>query len=275
MPKINIFLMQSLISNDLQLKDKNVIMIDVLRATTTINIALNNGAKEVIPAENVLKAAKIKRGSANALLCGERGGKKIVGFDLGNSPLEYKPDLIKNKTLIFSTTNGTNAIVKARLAKDCVLASFNNIQAIVDYILDLNQDFEIVCSGKNNNFCMEDFVCAGNIIKELLDKKPANVQYELSDVENAALQLADRNVYINNKVDSGKILDMLKSTEHGKFLMTLGFEEDLVECSKFNSLLKIPIYAKEVIKLKEQIELENYQRQQMKKININGEKDNS
>jgi len=274
MININIFLTQSLIYDDLQLKDKNVLVVDVLRATTTIAVALNNGAKEVIPAESTPKAAKIKRGSANALLCGERNGVKVVGFDLGNSPLEFDPALIKNKTLIFSTTNGTNAIVKSRLAKNCVLASFINLKTIIDFIIGLNQDFTIVCSGKNNNFCLEDFVCAGVIIKELLSCKPAEVEYALSDVEYAALELAEKYVYENGKVSENKIFEMMKKTEHGKFLMTLGFEKDLAKCSEYNSLLKLPIYSKEVIKLKEQIELEHNQRQQMKKINLSSEKGN-
>lgn len=275
MPKISIFLTQSLIYDDLQLKDKNVVVVDVLRATTTITVALNNGAKEVIPAESTPKAAKIKRGSANSLLCGERNGVKIVGFDLGNSPFEYEPTIVKNKSLIFSTTNGTNAIVKSRLAKNCVLASFLNVKTIVDFILSLNQDFTIVCSGKNNNFCTEDFICAGIIIKELLSGKPADIEYELSDVENAALELADRLVYEDGKVSEEKILYMLKKTEHGKFLISIGFEKDLTKCSEFNSLSCLPIYSKEVIKLKERIEHENNQRQQMKKINISGDKENS
>ena len=148
------------------------------------------------------------------------------------------------------------------------------LKAIVDFLIELNENFTIVCSGKNSNFCLEDFVCAGVIIKELISCKPSDMEYVFSDVEIAALELAEKFVYENGKVSDKKILDMMKITEHGKFLTSLGFEKDLVKCSEFNSLLKLPIYSREVIRLKEQIEKENNQRQTMKKININGEKEN-
>ena len=108
---------QSLVPDELTLKDKNVVVVDVLRASSTILTALVNGAKEVIPAENVSVAARISKGLGNSVLCGERNGKVIEGFKLGNSPFEYTPEIVKSKSLVFSTTNGTVAISKSKFAK--------------------------------------------------------------------------------------------------------------------------------------------------------------
>lgn len=268
MPKIHVYLTNSLISDDLQLKDKNVIVIDVLRATSTMTLALNNGAKEIIPAESPSKAAKIRRGSGTSLLCGERNGQKIVGFDLGNSPLEYTPEVVKNKALIFSTTNGTVSIIKSRLAKNVALASFLNITKIAEFIKILNSDVYILCSGKLIDFSLEDFICAGTIIKELLKIVDNPNEYTLSDSENAALHLADNFIYVKDIPSKEKILEMFASTEHGRFLKTLGFQKDLEVCSEIDSCQLLPIYYKEVIKLKEQFDNEFLQRQTMKKINI-------
>jgi 2-phosphosulfolactate phosphatase len=274
MPKINIYLTHSLVADDLLLKDKNVVVIDILRAGSTMTVALANGAKEVIPAENVTKAAKINRGSSNSLLCGERGGRIVVGFNLGNSPLEFTEDKVKGKTLIFSTTNGTVSIVKSRLTKNCVIGCFLNISKVAEYILSLKQDFDFVCAGKLNNFCIEDFVFAGALIKEILKTKTGDTQFELNDPEIAALNLAELLIYNNDLLSSEKIYDMLKQSEHGKFLISLGFEKDIELCSKTDSYSYLPIFSRDVIKLKEQIELENTQRKGMKKIDISGKNTN-
>ncbi|MBN1632804.1 MAG: 2-phosphosulfolactate phosphatase [Ignavibacteria bacterium] len=274
MIKISIFLSHSLVAEDLLLKDKNAVVIDVLRAGSTMTVALSNGAKEVIPAENVTKAAKINRGSSNSMLCGERNGKLVVGFDFGNSPLEFTQEKVKGKTLIFSTTNGTVSIVKSRLTKNCVIGSFLNISKIVEYILSVNQDFYLLCAGKLNNFCIEDFVFAGAVIKEILKVKSDNINIELNDPEYTALKLAELLVYKNDELSSDLILDMFKISEHGKFLISLGFEKDLEICSRINTYPFLPIFSKDIIKLKEQIELETSQRMGMKKINLSGKNSN-
>lgn len=274
MIKISIFLSHSLIAEDLLLKDKNAVVIDILRAGSTMTVALSNGAREVIPAENVTKAAKINRGSSNSMLCGERKCKIIVGFNLGNSPLEYTQEKVKGKTLIFSTTNGTLSIVKSRLAKNCVIGSFLNISKVVEYILSINQDFCFICAGKLNNFCIEDFVFAGALIKEILKSKPDSIDIELNDPEYAALKLAELLVYKNDKLSPELVFDMFKVSEHGKFLISLGFEKDLEICSRINSQPLLPIFYKDIIKLKEQIELETSQRMGMKKINLSGKNTN-
>jgi 2-phosphosulfolactate phosphatase len=257
-----------LIQDDLILKDKNVVIIDVLRATTTILTALVNGAKEVIPAENPTTAARISKGRGkNALLCGERGGKKVEGFDLGNSPFEYQESKIKDKTLVFSTTNGSVTIVKSRFAKNSVLASFLNISAIVEYIKQLNEDIILICSGKINNFCLEDYVCAGMILRMLIKNKTEDLNYYFEDAEIAAKLIAKYYGMEFGKPSVQKIQEMYKLSEHGKFLESLGFESDLEYCSGIDSFNKIPMYKNGVIKFIENFDTVNNSK--LKKITLN------
>lgn len=266
MKNINILLTQSLIQDDLQLKDKNVIILDVLRATTTMTVALAYGAKEIIPTENIATAVRVAKGSKNSLLCGERNGKIVDGFNLGNSPLEYTSEAVKDKSLIFSTTNGTLAIIKSKFAKSCLICSFVNITSIVDYVNTIDEDFTIICSGKLNDFCLEDAVCAGM----LLNKLSAGRNINMKDSEIAAINLSNDLAMLLNVPSQDKILKMFQLCEHGRYLSSIGFEKDLEFCSKIDSFPSIPIFRNGVVKLKEQFEGESNQKSKMKRVNIGG-----
>ncbi len=269
MPKITLYITHSLIADDLLLKDKNVVVIDVLRTCTSITVALQNKAKEIIPSESVAKAAKLKRGTGETLLCGEKNGKTIPGFNLGNSPYEFKESIIRGKTLVFCTTNGTVSIVKSRLAKNCIIGSFVNINKVVDFLSTIKEDIIILCAGKQNNFSLEDFICAGAMIKEIM-KIVGSDYYELNDAERSALTLSECLVYADNNIIPEKVQRLLHSTEHGKYLRSLRFYEDIDISAGVNTYPILPILYKDVIKLKEQIDFEISQRQQMKKIDLSG-----
>lgn len=264
MKSINILLTQSLVQDDLTLKDKNVIILDVLRATSTIAVALINGAKEIIPTENIATAVRVAKGSKNSILCGERNGKIVDGFNLGNSPLEYTPEVIKDKSMVFSTTNGTLAIMKSKFTKLCLMCSFLNMSAIVEYVNSIDEDFTIICSGKLNDFCLEDAVCAGMLLNKLNSGK--NIEYK--DSEIAAANLSNDLVMLMNVPSQEKILKMFQLSEHGKYLASIGFEKDLEVCSRIDSFPCIPIYRNGVIKLKESFEGESDKKSKMKRVNI-------
>jgi len=266
MKKIDVYLTQSLIHDDLFLKDKNVVIVDVLRATTTITVALINGAKEVIPAESVSTAARISKGLGKSILCGERNGKVIEGFALGNSPFEYKTETVKDRPLIFSTTNGTVSIAKSRLAKSCVLASFVNISKAIEHVKSIEGDVIIVCSGKLNTFCIEDAVCAGVLIDKLVTDAPDT--YELNDSAYACVKLGNLCAKKSGRVSPEKILAMFRESEHGKYLLELGFGEDLKLCSGLDTYPHLPVYYNGTIKLPEIIEIETNEKSHMKKIKI-------
>jgi 2-phosphosulfolactate phosphatase len=237
--KVNVLLTPSNL-DELSFSGKTTIVIDVLRATSTIVNALNNGAKEIIPVASVEFAVKVSGGMFGGLtlLGGERNTKKIEGFALGNSPIEYSAKLVKDKSIILYTTNGTKAIAKAKFSKNLYICSFLNLAAIAEYIKTLNTDFEILCAGRNNIFSLEDTVCAGKLISEIMKD---NKELELSDSAQASIAL--------NKSFGKNLLKMLNETEHGKLLSENKFEEDIKFCSKLNTINVIPFFSGNVIKL--------------------------
>lgn len=142
------------------------VIIDVLRATTTLTVALGNGAAGVRPAVSPEEAFAAREGLRDALLCGERNGLMIPGFDLGNSPADYEPARVRDCTLVFSSTNGSRAMHAARRAKRRILGAFINAAAVIETVAN-ESHVTLVCSGKNNRPAMEDLACAGWLLKHL------------------------------------------------------------------------------------------------------------
>lgn len=268
MQTIKVFLSNSFIGDELSLKDKNVVIVDVLRATTTIASALASGAKEVIPVDNVSTAARIAKGTGNSLLGGERNGLKVEGFNLGNSPQEYTEEIVKDKSIVFSTTNGTTSILKAKYARNCILASFTNMSRVIEEIHSLKDDLMIICSGKSGDFCLEDAICAGKLITGLLTK---NGSYEINDPEIAVQSLALH--FLGERPTEEKVLKALESSSSGKHLSELGLIADIEYSSKLDSNPVLPLYRNGIIRLKEVFDEEVIQKAQMKKVNITKKED--
>jgi len=229
-------------TDELALRDKTVVVIDVLRATTSITAALGNGAREIIPVTTVESAMKI---SGNLfgdviLLGGERNGKMIEGFNLGNSPFDYSEEKVKGKSIIFSSTNGSQAMVKARHAREMTLCAFVNISAVTGFLRENPRDFVIVCSGTNGMFSMEDSVCAGMLLNRVVEGNPG--AWSLTDGAQAAQMLA--------KSAGKSILKMLQRAEHGRYLEEIGFGEDLKFCAQVDAIPVLPLLDGNVIRLK-------------------------
>ncbi len=226
--------------DELSMRGRNVIIIDVLRATSTICTALRNGAREVIPTPDIENATKISSNLSgdSRLLGGERQGKKIDGFDLGNSPAEYTPEKVKNKSIIFTTTNGAGAIHKCRYAATALVASFVNVSAIVNTIVEIGGTWTILCSGRQGAFSIEDATCAGMII--------AKVQ-EVTHVDTEDAGLTALILYKNSKRN---ILGMMKKSMHGRYLISIGFEDDLKLCSEVDSVPVVPLVSGLVVRIK-------------------------
>lgn len=244
--KIEVFFSPSQI-DDLFLRDKNVVVIDVLRASTSVITALNNGAKEIIPVNTIESAVKVSGNLFGDVVLrgGERNGKIIEGFNLGNSPFEYTEEAVKNKSIIFYTSNGAPAMWKARYAKNMLIAGFVNMSAAVKRITELKDDVYILCAGKHTQFCVEDAVCAGMIIKELMEDKDA--EFEFNDSAAAAFTLY--------KSASKNLLKMARTCDHGKFLIEIGFENDLEFCTNVDAFDVVPELSSNVIKLKKKADL--------------------
>ena len=230
--------------DEMQLRDKNVIVIDVLRASTTIVTALNNGAREIIPVGSIESAVKVSGNLFGDVVLrgGERNGKIITGFNLGNSPSEYTEEAVKGKSIIFCTTNGSSAMVKAKYAKRMAVGGFINVSLVADFIRQAGEDFSIVCAGEKQLFCIEDAVCAGMLVKILVEDSPIVV--DVNDAAGAAQVLY--------KTVSKNLLKMAKSSDHGKYLVDIGFESDLKTCVSVDSIPVLPLLIGNVIKLKKE-----------------------
>ncbi|MFC2085553.1 2-phosphosulfolactate phosphatase, partial [Bacteroidota bacterium] len=171
---------------ELYFTNKTTVVIDILRATSVIIKAFDSSAKEIIPVGSVDFAMKIS-GNRQSLLCGERNTKMIEGFDLGNSPLEYSPQNVSGKSIILFTSNGSKAIVKAKFSENLFVCSFNNLSAVAEHLVKLNENVEILCAGSNGMFCIEDTVCAGRLVKEICNFKKDTI---LTDAAKASLILS-------------------------------------------------------------------------------------
>jgi 2-phosphosulfolactate phosphatase len=230
--------------DELQLREKHVVVIDVLRSSTTVATALANGAREIIPVSNIEAAVKISASLLGdvTLRGGERNGKMIQGFNLGNSPLEYSEAAVKGKSIIYCTTNGSLAMHRSRFARTMVVGAFVNVSKVAEFIARINEEFLIICAGNStvsHGFSIEDTVCAGMIIHKLQEELQQQVEY--TDTSRAA-----RSLY---RAHGRSIFKMLKTSDHGTYLAGIGFEEDLKVCAKVDSVPVLPMLVGTSIKL--------------------------
>ena len=231
--------------DELELRDRIVVAIDVLRASTTITYAMRAGAREVIPVATVEAAMKIVGNlhSTSTILCGERGGKRIEGFKLGNSPLEYTEEAVAGKALILTTTNGAVALTKAKHARQCLVTSFVNLSASVEALSALpniaSEHLVILCSGREEQFSLEDATCAGMLISRLTTRFGSS---QLSDSARATLSVF--------RQYGDDIYRTLLESDHGRYLIELGFKEDIRVASEIDSVPLVPILEQTAIKKK-------------------------
>lgn len=228
--------------DEIALRDRIVVVIDVLRASTTITTALRNGARQVIPATSVESAVKI---SGNLfgdvfLLGGERNGRTVEGFSLGNSPIEYAHEKVGGKSIIFSSTNGSQALVKGRYASVLLVCGFVNVSAVADVLRGLGGDFTILCAGNNGTPSLEDSVCAGTLLQTLTVGKTDSLT--LTDGGHVALAL--------HKAYGKQIEKMLLLSEHGRFLKEIGNGADLKVCAGIDTIPAVPQLEGGVLKLR-------------------------
>jgi 2-phosphosulfolactate phosphatase len=213
-----------------------VLVIDVLRASTTVAVALANGARAVVPFDSsdevIARAKQFER--EDVLLAGERKMHAIPGFDLGNSPREYTAEKVEGKTVLLTTTNGTVALAGIQGARDVVVASYVNYSAVSAMLRAAARgaaDITIVCAGRDRQFALEDAACAGRFTRAVT-RRLANVR--LNDAGQAC-SLIDKRY--------GDRLDRLfEDSEHGRALAEAGFAEDLAVCATVDAHPVIPIY---------------------------------
>ena len=209
-----------------EVKRKIVVVIDVLRATSTICAALANGISKVIPVKDV-EDCKVFSGD-NYLLAGERHGKKIDGFEYGNSPYEYMNDAIKGKTLVLTTTNGTKSIEISKEADIIVAGAFLNLNILCKWLKKQNKDVLLLCAGWKDKFNMEDSLFAGAVVNKV--KNNFNIEFDAS--------IAAEQLYMSAKDD---LIGTLKKASHYQRLERMGIEKDMEYCLQLNEADVLPI----------------------------------
>jgi 2-phosphosulfolactate phosphatase len=221
---------------------RTAIVIDVLRATTTICQALASGAREVVPFRRIDEtlAAAAKVGRDQIVLGGERGGKRIEGFDLGNSPAEYTPESVGGRTVFITTTNGTQALYHARIARRVLIGAFVNLSAVVASVKNEHR-IDILCAGTDGRETSEDILLAGGIVDRLCRKSAANWQL------NHAAAMAGRDWSLlrakaqrANRSIIEQLMFQLPDTPGGRNLVEVGLDRDLADCAQIDRLHVVP-----------------------------------
>lgn len=218
-----------------ELTEGCAVVIDALRATTTIVTALAAGADRIIPCVDVDEARRIAASlpSGSALLGGERGGVKIAGFDLGNSPAEYTSAVVGGKTVAFTTTNGTRALRKASQARRVGVAAFANLNAVVRWLAAQSGPIHVICAGTDGHVTLEDVLCAGAITRGLLNTAG---DFDVGDDPTAlALNLLETR---GGHYDS--FLATLRGSRGGRNLIECGFDADIVIAARWDVTELVP-----------------------------------
>lgn len=214
-----------------ELRGRTAVVIDVLRATSTILTALANGADTVVPVLSPEEAFRVARENPKRrfILGGERKSVLIPGFHFGNSPLEYSESRVGNRPVLFTTTNGTRAIRAAGPSDRVYIAAFLNAPAVARELTDRGQDVAICCAGTHDQFSLEDAGCAGAILEHM--SGPGS-NLELSDMAYVVRELY--------RSFAGRVGDLLHLSEHGQRLVKLGLQEDLLFCGQVGTSALLP-----------------------------------
>ncbi len=197
------------------LEDRTIVVVDILRATSCMVTAFAHGVESITPIANLEECLRMK--AKGYVTSGERDGKKVDGFDKGNSPFEYMDGDLRGLKLAFTTTNGTLAIEKSKGAKEVIIGSFLNLSSVVRYLLLGENNILIVCAGWKGRVNLEDTLFAGAVVEKLKD-------YLGWDCD---APLAAQHLYNLAKGDMVKFLD---SSSHVKRLSRLNISKDIEFC---------------------------------------------
>ena len=221
-------------SPDLQpfecLQGKSVVVIDILRATTTITFAIANGATSIQPVLTPEQAFAMRQEQSGILIGGERLGKPVTGFNLGNSPSEYQRSVVFGKSIVITTTNGTRTMHACVSADWLFIGSFLNLGSLIRVLDQTNNHVAFICSGREGQFCTEDALFAGagvNIFCQI------DNEFCLTDSAKTAQLLFQAN--------HQRVFESIRNSDHGRYLASIGLESDLEFCSLVDLVDVVPV----------------------------------
>lgn len=209
------------------LKGKIAIVVDILRATSSMVTAFAHGIRQIKPVSSVDDCRKYK--SSGYMAAAERDGVTVEGFDFGNSPFSYMDEKVKGKLLAFTTTNGTLAIERSKHAEELLIGSFLNLQAIIDYITPKDNNVIVICAGWKGDFNLEDTLFAGALVEKT---------WGLYKVERDS-SLAARTLYLEAK---DNLMEYLKQSSHFNRLNHLNIFKDVEHCLTYDLYPVVPVY---------------------------------
>ncbi|MGH7709870.1 MAG: 2-phosphosulfolactate phosphatase [Gemmatimonadaceae bacterium] len=214
-----------------------VVVLDVLRASTSIAVALANGARAIVPCESAEEAINLSRSfeRRDVRLAGEMRMLPIPGFDLGNSPGDYSAAAVEGKTIFLATTNGTRVLTTIQGARDVLVGGFVNYRAVLSMLraaARASADIAIICAGRERKFALEDAVCAGRYVRGIR-RRLTNI-----DVNDAA-----RGAALLDRRYGADLEAALRESEHGRALVEAGFAADVAFCAGVDSVPILPVYA--------------------------------
>jgi len=209
-----------------------VVIIDVLRATSTIATALHNGAKAIVPVDSVAECIHLGK-QIDAITAGERDGKVAEGLQYGNSPFEYPESFIKGKTLVLTTTNGTKLLHMAldRAAEEIITGSFPNLDAVCNYLIKKNKPVILACAAWKDKVNIEDTLFAGAVINNIKDH--FTIQCDSSQIAVTLYRAAQNDLYEFMKTHDAS---------HYHRLTNFGLEKDIRYCLTAGSVQVLPFY---------------------------------
>jgi 2-phosphosulfolactate phosphatase len=212
------------------LQGVSLVVIDVLRASSTIIAALESGAERIIPTPDVETASRLVRPAERdkKLLAGEHKCCPVQGFDLCNSPGDFTPELVRGKTIVFTTTNGTKAVLVGARARRIVIGGLTNVHA-VGAALRHESEIAVLCCGTEGALAAEDLLCGGLLLACLGGRVAPE---SLNDAARVSLAIAVR--------FAGEAEHFVRSSDHARRLIALGFEKDVVFCSRIGATSLVP-----------------------------------
>jgi len=244
MPNVlNVFPLPTLVDPE-ELAGATAVVIDVLRATTTMLYALEAGAREVIPCLEIDEARRLAASlpRSQVLLGGERGGLRIEGFDLGNSPFEHDASVVAGKTLVMTTTNGTRAMGCCRTAETVFIGAFVNAAALVDRLIG-GSKIALVCAGSDGDITRDDVLFAGLLVERLRRRSTMAFRLNAQAIkaqENWLSSLPTLMAIGAEKLPPPLLADQLRKSIAGQKLVSIGMEDDLYAAAQLDRFNIVP-----------------------------------
>jgi 2-phosphosulfolactate phosphatase len=231
--KLSTFLLPDLI--DCDLTDSCAVVIDVLRASTTMVHGFANGARRIWPCLSVDDARALKQNKPDLLLGGERNCELIPGFDLDNSPKSYGTERVKDQEVAFTTSNGTRAMLKSASSARVIVGAFANLASVVDHVAGFDS-VNLVCAGTNGEITLEDCQFAGAVVTQLAAKFDCELN-DASQLVGSQFQSVGEN--------EAAVYECLIRSQGGRNLLKAGMESDIRICSRINTHTVVPVFDSE------------------------------